>query len=157
MQLSDADVQTTVNLAVKFIQLREGFREQAYPDPISGGDPWTLGWGFTAGVGPDDTTTLVAANEKLTDLVGQLLSSIEGMLDPQLTANQLAALVDFAYNEGLHALANSTLLKIINGNGSSDDIEREFLRWDYAGGKQIQGLENRRQLEWQLYSTGAVA
>lgn len=26
----------------------EGFRSQAYPDPLSGGEPWTIGYGFTS-------------------------------------------------------------------------------------------------------------
>jgi lysozyme len=35
---------------IALIKQREGFRSHAYPDPGSGGDPWTVGFGSTHGV-----------------------------------------------------------------------------------------------------------
>ncbi|MEB3349297.1 MAG: lysozyme, partial [Cyanobacteriota bacterium] len=33
--------------ALKLIIEFEGFRDKAYPDPATGGAPWTIGYGFT--------------------------------------------------------------------------------------------------------------
>ena len=34
-------------VAIPQLQRDEGFRSNAYPDPLSGGDPWTVGYGAT--------------------------------------------------------------------------------------------------------------
>ncbi len=40
--------------AVKLVQGAEGLRLTAYPDPGTGGAPWTVGWGHTGPeVGPE--------------------------------------------------------------------------------------------------------
>jgi lysozyme len=33
--------------AVDFVSQHEGLRLNAYPDPATGGDPWTIGYGST--------------------------------------------------------------------------------------------------------------
>jgi len=43
--------------ARELIKQHEGLRLKAYPDPGSGGDPWTIGYGHTAGVRKGDTCT----------------------------------------------------------------------------------------------------
>jgi lysozyme len=44
----------------------EGLRLHAYPDPLSGGEPWTCGYGHTgADVGPDTVWTLAQAEDAL--------------------------------------------------------------------------------------------
>ena len=65
--------------------------------------------------------------------------------------NQIGALVCFAYNVGLRAFKGSTLLKRIKANASKQEIEKQFMRWIFGGGKVLRGLENRRKAEVQLY------
>ena len=43
----------------------EGLRLEAYADPKSGGAPWTIGYGHTAGVKPGDTITEAEAEYEL--------------------------------------------------------------------------------------------
>ena len=64
------------------------------------------------------------------------------------------ALVSFAFNVGFSAFSNSTLLKVIRAKGTSEEITKQFLRWVYAGGQRIDGLENRREAEAKLYTEG---
>jgi GH24 family phage-related lysozyme (muramidase) len=71
-----------------------------------------------------------------------------------LTQNQFDALVDFAYNEGVFALYNSTLLKVIRGQ-STVALEDAFTMWDkdHENGKLVVNtdLYNRRVKEYNLY------
>ncbi len=39
--------QVDLSDALKLIQQFEGCHLDAYPDPLSGGEPWTIGWGKT--------------------------------------------------------------------------------------------------------------
>ena len=64
--------------------------------------------------------------------------------------NQRAALTSFAYNLGSGALKASTLLRRVNG-GDWEDVPNQFLRWVYAGGRPVTGLERRRAAEVMLW------
>ena len=70
-----------------------------------------------------------------------------------ITQNQFNALVSFAFNVGVQALRNSTLLRLVNINPNDANIEKQFLRWNKAGGVEVQGLTNRRIKESALYFT----
>lgn len=69
----------------------------------------------------------------------------------EVNQNQFNALVSFAYNLGLTALKNSTLLKLVKLNPNDKRIEAEFGKWVNAGGKKVQGLINRRADEVKMY------
>ncbi|AWI60334.1 hypothetical protein AB395_00005157 (plasmid) [Sinorhizobium fredii CCBAU 45436] len=74
----------------------------------------------------------------------------------KLTDDQFGALVSFAYNLGVGALASSTLLKRINGEAPVADIERAWLQWNKArvSGvlKELAGLTKRRKAEFALFA-----
>lgn len=78
---------------------------------------------------------------------------VSNIVHKPITQNQFNSLVSFAYNLGSGALASSTLLKLVNINPNDAMIAKEFLRWNKAGGKTIQGLTNRRIKESSLYFT----
>ncbi len=63
------------------------------------------------------------------------------------TQGQFDALVSFVFNLGIGRLLHSTLLRVIRNGGSKSQIQREFKKWVYAGGKRLRGLEKRR--EWE--------
>ena len=66
------------------------------------------------------------------------------------TSDQFSAMVSFAFNVGLGAYGDSTLLRKHNAGdfvGAAD----EFLRWVFAGGQRLPGLERRRDAERALY------
>lgn len=69
----------------------------------------------------------------------------------KVSQNQFNALVSFAYNLGVQALKNSTLLKLVKLNPIDYRIGLEFGKWVNAGGKKVQGLVNRRNDEIKMY------
>ena len=60
------------------------------------------------------------------------------------------AFCSFAFNLGAGALKASTLLRRVNG-GDWEDVPNQFLRWVYAGGRRVAGLERRRAAEAMLW------
>lgn len=73
----------------------------------------------------------------------------------RLNQNQFDALVSFAYNVGVGALQNSTLLKKLLANPNDPAIRDEFLKWDKitVHGKKVsnEGLLGRRKREAGMY------
>jgi lysozyme len=68
-----------------------------------------------------------------------------------LNQNQFNACVSFAYNVGMSNFKNSTLLNKVNFNASDLTIKNEFLKWNKANGKVLNGLTKRRQYESDIY------
>jgi lysozyme len=75
------------------------------------------------------------------------------LIKKPLTQNQFNSIVSFAFNLGVRALQNSTLLRLININPNDANIAKEFLKWNKAGGVVVKGLTNRRIKESALYYT----
>ena len=76
---------------------------------------------------------------------------VSNIVHKPITQNQFNALVSFAYNLGSGALASSTLLKKVNTNPNDATIRNEFIRWNKAGSKVLNGLTKRRMKEADLY------
>jgi lysozyme len=131
----------------------------AYPDPATGGAPWTIGWGHT---GPDVVPGLVWTQAKAdAQLLADLLSremTVSCAVTTSLTQGQFDALVDFVYNLGAGNLEGSTLLKLING-GDMIGAVAQFARWNRAAGKPMRGLSRRRAADAALFAgkTGTQA
>ena len=128
---------------------------KAYPDPGTGGEPWTIGWGST---GSDITETTVwtqaqcdaRLQSSLTSFSAQVSSLLEG--GAPTSQNQFDALVDFAYNLGVGNLSSSTLLKL-HKQGDYAGAAAQFPLWDHADGKVMPCLQKRRAAEQTLYET----
>jgi lysozyme len=101
----------------------------------------------------DAPITKQRAEQLLQHTADRFASKVFNLLKKPVTQNQFNALVSFAFNVGSGALASSTLLKLVNVNPNDITIKSEFLRWNKAGGKPIQGLTNRRIKESALYFT----
>lgn len=99
----------------------------------------------------DVAITEAKAMEYLMFEIDQKSRAIDPMLREDLTANQFAALISFAYNLGEGALRKSTLLKVVNATPLSPQIRTEFQKWIYADGKKLNGLLRRRNAEADLY------
>ena len=129
----------------------EGVRLAAYPDPATGGDPWTIGYGHT---GPEVhsgmTITQEQAENYLMQDVAKAASDVNAKVTVEITQNEFDALVDFAFNCGCGNLNNSTLLKKLNA-GDYEGAAQEFLKWDMAAGHHMAGLLRRRQAEELLF------
>ena len=133
---------------VRLVQEFEGCRLDAYRCPA--GIP-TIGYGAT---GPDIRMGMVwtqeQADERLAEDLARFAAGVERLVQVDLTDNQFAALVSFAYNVGLGALRDSTLLRKLNAGdylGAADQLPR----WARAGGRIMPGLSRRRLAERALF------
>lgn len=132
----------------------EGKRLTAYPDPATGGAPWTIGYGHTgADVHPGMTITDAEADRLLENDLARIADGVDRLLQVSLTQEQFDALVCFAYNVGLGNLGKSTLLKLVN-QGRFVDAAHEFVKWDRAAGKEMAGLKRRRLAEEATFEEG---
>ena len=73
-----------------------------------------------------------------------------------LTQNQFDALVSFAFNIGLPAFRDSTLLRRLNA-GNLAAVPSEMRRWNKSDGQVVQGLVNRREAEIAQFETQSPA
>lgn len=145
----------TSEKGIKNIKDFEGCSLTAYPDPGTGGAPWTIGYGWTHPVDgkpikPGMTIKQETADRLLKTGLVSYENDVLKMAKVKLTQGQFDALVSFAYNVGSRALSTSTLLRKLNDRdvkGAAD----EFLRWNKAGGKVLNGLTRRREAERALF------
>lgn len=123
---------------------------EAYPDPGTGGAPWTIGWGATgADIGPGTVWTRGQCDARLAiDVARHAADVVRALGDAPTTQAQFDALVSFHYNTG--AIGRATLTrKHIAGDFAGAALE--FMRWNRAGGRVMAGLTRRREAEARLY------
>lgn len=123
----------------------------AYPDPGSGADPWTIGWGST---GPDIKPGLVwtqaQCDARFDRDIRTYIATVARLIGlAPTTQNQFDAMVSFQYNTG--KLGKSTLLKK-HLAGDHAGAQAEFGKWTRAAGKVMSGLVKRRAAEAALYA-----
>ena len=140
----------TSNSGIDLICSFEGLRLKAYDDGVG---VWTIGYGTTVingvKVKKGDTCTLEQAKSYMAQDLKQFESAVNQVKVP-LNQNQYDALVSLAYNIGVSAFLNSTLLKKLNAKDYKGAAE-QFDRWNQAGGKVMRGLTNRRAKERKLF------
>lgn len=131
----------------------EGLSLKAYPDPGSGADPWTIGYGSTGkDIKRGLVWTLAQAEARLKLDVASFALGVRALIvKAPTTQRQFDAMVSFAYNVGLGNLKSSTLLKK-HLAGQRVDARAEFLKWDKASGRVMVGLTRRRAAEAKLYA-----
>lgn len=139
---------------LELIKNSEGCELLSYTD-LAG--VWTIGYGYTGMVygrkiGQGMTITQEQADALLLQTVEYVSHHVAMLLTVTASQGQFDALVDFAYNVGLQALTNSTLLKLLN-NGCTEMAALEFKKWDHVKGKKIHGLTIRRSKEFELFNT----
>lgn len=132
---------------------RSDGRFEAYPDPGTGAEPWTIGWGATGqGIQRDTVWTQVECDARLeADLVRYAAEVARVLGDAPTSQAQFDALVSFHYNTG--AIARATLTKL-HKTGDFAGAEAEFGKWVHASGKRLNGLVRRRAAEATLYRNG---
>jgi lysozyme len=138
---------------IKLLHDREGCVLTAYKDTVG---VWTIGYGMT--FFPNGTR--VKQGDKITqkqadDMFATVLeNNFEKPLDKvllgiDLTQDQYDALVSFAFNLGVSALAKSTLLRLLK-EGKFRDANKQFARWVFpveitsrrkAESRQFAGIE----------------
>ena len=132
----------------------EGCKLTAYPDPATGGAPWTIGYGHTGpDVHPGLTITQEQAEELLMQDTQKAAAAVNAKVTGDITQEDFDALVDFVFNVGAGNFAASTLLKKVN-SGDIHGAAAEFEKWDMAAGKHMAGLLRRRHAEAEEFLSG---
>lgn len=147
--------------ARRLVQEFEGCELRAYPDPASGGEPFTIGWGATiyqdsAPVKRGDRITQAQADALLDHHLRHYAAGLKLLLIgwDGWGANQQAALVSWAYNVGLGAVGGSTLRREVNAGKSLQEVAAvQLLRWIDKGSAVEAGLRRRRRAELSLLQT----
>ena len=133
--------------AYELIKQFEGLRLEAYLCPAG---IWTIGYGHTSGVSPNSFITIQEADEYLHRDVATIEMQLN-KLNLILRQCQWDAIISFVFNVGRGNCESSTLLAKIRINPEDNSIIDEFLRWVYANGKVMRGLQKRRLAEMKLY------
>jgi len=143
---------TAIELAKRF----EGFHRVPKADPgrahpyICPAGYWTIGYGHLSDPKHLPITEAEAEVYLALDLQTALTATLRYC--PVLAAEpegRLSAIVDFTFNLGAGRLQTSTLRRRINQR-DWEGAARELLRWVYAGGKILNGLAVRREVESEL-------
>ena len=144
------------------IKKYEGLRLKAYPDPATGGAPWTIGYGHTYRVKQGDVCTKEQAEQWLSEDLQDAYAIVDDFVKVKLSPNQRDALVSFVFNIGagrkgvkdgfvtLKVGRPSSLLTKLN-QGDFNAAAEEILKWDNAAGKKMTGLTKRRREERELF------
>ena len=142
----------TSDKGIALIKQFEGCKLTAYQDSVG---VWTIGYGWTQ---PVDGKSIRAGMTIKQETSERLLktglvsyeSDVSRLVKVGLTQGQFDALVSFTYNLGARSLSTSTLLRKLNA-GDYAGAADEFLRWNKAGGKVLNGLTRRREAERALF------
>jgi GH24 family phage-related lysozyme (muramidase) len=145
-----------IELATQIIKMFEGYAKKlpdggctAYPDPGTGGDPWTIGYGST---GSDIRQHTVWTKEQAEDaLQAHVRYFVYGLvkLSPSIvsaTPRRIAAVISWAYNLGLGNYRISTFKKRVDA-GDWEGAAVECRKWTKANGRVLPGLKRRREAE----------
>lgn len=122
---------------------------KAYPDPGTGKEPWTIGWGTTGHEVKQDTVWSEEQAQNALDK--EIVGKCAGLLSYSPTLikeddRRLAALISFAYNCGLGNYRISTLRKRVEAR-DWEGARQEILKWNKAAGRVLPGLTRRRIAE----------
>ncbi|MEB3180587.1 MAG: DUF4231 domain-containing protein [Nostocaceae cyanobacterium] len=145
---------------VEIIKKFEGFFPNAYPDPLSGNLPITIGWGTTKKRDGSpwymgETITREEAHELL---IHQLETSYLPDLEKipcwgELNPHQQGALLSFGYNLGskFYGGSNFQSMTRVLENRDWANIRETFIKYRNPGTNVEQGLRRRREAEADLF------
>lgn len=141
-----------------FIAAHEGVVLTAYPDPGTGGAPWTIGIGHTSAAGPPKvsrglTITRERAFEILAADLARFEAAVLAAVPGALAPHEVDALVSLCFNIGPGNFARSTLVRRLKA-GDRAGAAACFGAWTKAAGRVLPGLVRRRADERRLFASG---
>lgn len=142
-------------LAVAVVGGFEGLRQSAYPDPATGGKPWTICYGHTAGVQPGDRKSIEECKALLLSDLTVYSQGILACTSVPLPDERFVALTSFAFNVGVQAACRSSVVRLINQGKTRQGCDA-LLQWNRAAGIVFPGLTKRRMKERELCLKGAL-
>ena len=142
------DSMTFSERLVALVKDFEGLQLTAYRCPAG---VLTIGYGHTGPeVVPNLTITLDKADSFLRADLRFAEWGVRTYSKVPLTQGQYDALTDFAFNLGIGALRDSTLMKKVNAR-DFEGAAAEFGKWVHGGGRVLPGLIKRRAAEVALF------
>ncbi len=144
--------------ALAILRDAESCRLSAYPDPGSGGAPWTIGWGATGpDIHPGQRWTQAQADSRLTQDLGHVVVQMTlACGTTPSSGNQFGALCSLAYNIGFGNFLGSSVLRFHHAR-EHHKAAAAFAAWDKGSGRVLAGLVRRRAAEAALYLTPDAA
>jgi len=155
--------QTDLAPALQLIKEFEGCRLSAYPDPLSGAEPWTIGYGttrYSAGtpVKRGDKINVIEADMLLrleVDRIAQQLRAIPNW--NAMSDAQRSALVSFAYNLGdFYGRTDFETISAALRDKNWAAVPAAMLLYRNPGTPVEAGLARRRRAEGELWLSGMV-
>ena len=152
--------QADLSAAIALIKEFEGCQLTAYPDPASGGDPWTIGYGTTrysggAPVKQGDRINVIEADMLLRLEVDHIASKLRTAIPhwSEMADCQKCALVSFAYNlgAGFYGAAGFETISAALCNKDWAAVPAAMLLYRNPGTPVEAGLARRRKAEGALW------
>ncbi|NBS71852.1 hypothetical protein EBT31_23485 [bacterium] len=154
--------QVDLAAALQIVKKYEGVRLSAYPDPGTGGDPWTIGWGNTRypdgrPVQRGDKINMVEADMMLRREIDHIAASLGKQVPywAEMSDGQKCALISFAYNCGTAFYGSSGFNTISRALKEKrwDDVPRAMMLYVNPGTSVEVGLRRRRTEEGTLWAS----
>lgn len=139
---------TISSAGIALIASFEGFVGHPYRDAVG---VWTIGYGHTAGVGPNTPNITQAQAQALLrrDLEHTYVPPVRRVKG--LNQHQFDALVSVVYNLGPGVIGPGHTLGDALARGDLRAAADAILLYDKAGGRTLPGLTRRRKAERQLF------
>lgn len=128
---------------IALIKSQEGLRYTAYPDPGTGGAPWTICYGHTGGIRKGMTATQAQCDRWLAEDLAVAEGVLQSTVKVSLTQGEYDSYVSFIFNAGPSNWRSSTMLKLLN-RGERIAACNQFPRWVYSDKRVLNGLVTRR-------------
>lgn len=141
----------------------ESCKLRAYPDPKTGGKPWTWGWGSTGpDIGPDKVGTQAEADARFIDDVVKREAVANNAITVPVTQGQFDAIVDMVFNVGPGAKGvRDGIITLKSGLQSTfwrklsardyNGARAEIIKWCSPGTSVEHGLKRRRTMDIALW------
>lgn len=153
--------QSDLAAALKIIKEFEGCHLTAYPDPLSGGAPWTIGYGTTRytdgrNVATGDKINAIEADMLLRQEVDRIAVKLRQTVPfwTEMADHQKCALISFAYNLGSGFYGASGFETISKRLREKDwaAVPAALLLYRNPGTNVEAGLKRRREAEGKLWA-----
>jgi len=149
-------------VGIELIKEFEGCHLNAYPDPLTGGLPITIGWGSTKDFNGQPfkigkrITQEYADRLLVFDIENRFLPSLQKIpYWSEMNDNQRGALLSFAYNLGAGFYGGSnfnTITKVLK-NKEWDKVPDALYLYRNPGSNVEAGLARRRKAEGDLWKS----
>jgi GH24 family phage-related lysozyme (muramidase) len=158
---------TAEAMAMAFLQSPgiEGLELEAYPDPETGGAPWTIGYGNTRMDGKPVRKGDRITREKAVQMLAETVKSIALALTIDVPGysgfaqEMQAALISFAFNNGtgfMDSGRHQTIAAALDGARLAD-VPAAMMLYVNPGGPTEAGLRKRRRLEGEMWNRGLAS